>query len=118
MSGISLLEMEAVDMVDVFHYLFEEDNRFASGEQVEGIDKMRTALYRMYGQTYDYGSGGSSRSNNGGRRYVGDSNYDFDMDSPMPVDGKSLPVKSYVPPTDFNPESSMPFGGVLDAPLG
>ena len=118
MSGISLVEMDSADMLDVFHYLFEDDNRFTSGEQVEGIDKMRTQLYRLYGQTYDYGSNGSSGSQSGGRRYVSQNDFDFDSQPIMPMDGKGQPTKSYIAPTDFNPESAMPFGNVLDAPLG
>ena len=117
MSGIALLEMEAADMVDIFHYLFEEDNRYSDADQVKGVDEMRSRLYRLYGTSYDYGSSGSS-SSNGGRKYVSDSDFDFDESDPMPYDGKSQPVKSYVAPTEFNPDSSMPFGGVLDAPLG
>jgi hypothetical protein len=42
----------------------------------------------------------------------------LDLDDVVPVDPLKGPTKSYVPPTDFNPDSIKPFGDVLDAPLG
>lgn len=114
-NGIDLKEMDVSDMLDVLHYFFEEDTKTVSTEeQSKAIDSMRTQLYRLYGQTYRYGSGSSSATNSG-RSYVSDGN-DFPTD--IPFDPSAQEVKPYVPATDFNPESSMPFGSALDAPLG
>lgn len=100
-------------MVDVIHYLFEADSRYQSGEEAEAVSKLRSSVYStMYNTTYKYTYGGGS-STSSGRQYVSDSeSYDFDDL------GASSEVKPFVAPTDFNPDSSMPFGGVLDAPIG
>ena len=99
-------------MVDVLHYFFEEDSRYQSGEEAESVSNLRSSVYRtMYGTTYKYPyTGGSSSSS--GRRYISDSDPTNFNDFP------SNEVKPYIPPTDFNPESSMPFGSALDSPLG
>jgi hypothetical protein len=112
---LKLEEMEASDMLDVLHYFFEDDVKtISTGEQAESIDAMRTQLYQLYGQTYRYGAKKRGSTSNGGRSYVtGD--YEFPPD--MPLDPSAQGVKPFVPATEFNPESSMPFGGVLDAPL-
>lgn len=100
-------------MVDVIHYFFEEDMMHAStGEQLEAISDMRTELYRMYGKTYSYGVSKKSKTS---RAYVGE---DFDFDNDVPFDPANQETKPFVPATEFDPDSSMPFGGVLDAPLG
>lgn len=102
-------------MLDVLHYFFEEDVKtISTGEQAESIDAMRTQLYRLYDKTYIYGAKKGSSTSNSGRAYVtGD--YEFPAD--VPFDPSAQETKPFVPPTEFNPESSMPFGGVLDAPL-
>lgn len=97
-------------MSDVLHFMFEEDLRFSSGEEAQAQSKMRTQLYSLYGKSYNYGATNSSKTTYGGRAYAPDDVDEFDV---TPVDVK----KSYIPPTKFNPESSNPFGSVLDAPL-
>lgn len=85
-------------MLDVIHYFFEEDSRFATGEQAEAVSMMRSTLYGvLYGQTYKY-KVNIDRSGSGG----------------VMSDGS----KPYIPPTDFNADSPLPFGSVLDSPLG
>lgn len=108
------MEMEASDMLDVLHYFFEEDiNRISTAEQSESVDGMRKGLYLLYGKQYKYGTKDSSNAP-AGRVYVGDTE-EFSMDAPL--DPSAQETKPFVPATDFNPESSMPFGGILDAPL-
>ena len=108
--------MEASDMVDVIHYLFEEDaSRYSSGEQAEAVSAMRTQLYLSYGKTYAYTI--SSKSSTG-KSYIpkgAAADYGFDDD---PLASAKGPTKGYIPPTDFNPDSVLPFGSDLDAPLG
>ena len=98
-------------MLDVIHYLFEEDMRFSTGEEAQGQSKLRTELYSLYGKEYRYGSS-SSGTTYGGRAYVPSDGVDSFEASPVDV------RKPYVAPTKFNPESANPFGSVLDAPLG
>lgn len=101
-------------MLDVVHYMFEEDTaRLSTAEQADAISSMRTSVYGLYSKSYKYGT--KSTSSSSGRKYI------TEDDAPglgLPVDGEELALKPFVPPTEFNPESSMPFGGVLDAPLG
>lgn len=98
-------------MTDVIHFFFEQDARYSSAEEAESVDKLRSMIYgNMYGTTYRYSS---SKSASSGRRYISKNESPDLGDLPIPVE-----TKPYVPPTDFNPDSSMPFGGVLDAPLG
>ena len=101
-------------MLDVVHFLFEEDSRYESSEQAEAIGKLRDVIYgSMYNTTYRYGYSGKASSSTG-RKYIDDSNALDPLDDlPRP-----MVTKPYVPPTNFNPNSSMPFGDVLDAPLG
>ena len=100
-------------MLDVIHYYFEDDMRvITTAEQSDAIDQMRTTLYRMYDQSYPYGK--KSQGSSGGRSYVsGDVGFPEDTD----YDPLNEDVKPFVPATDFNPDSSMPFGLTLDAPL-
>ena len=112
MSGIKLEELEASDMLDVLHYLFEEDLAVTSSEQMDAKNKYRASIYRnFYDVSYKYGS---SSSNN---------NYDYGLDElDGPVNAQpniAKTTKPYIPPTPFNPDSPNPFGGALrEAPLG
>jgi hypothetical protein len=110
-NGLKLQEMEASDMLDVVHFLFEDDMRFTTAEEVKAQSKFRTDFYALYGKTYNYAADNNSGTTYGGRAYVSDSDDEF---APTPVDVR----KPYVPPTKFNPEAAAPFGSVLDAPLG
>lgn len=100
--GIHLAEMEASDMLDVLHYYFEEDTTYITQEHALYTDNRRKSLYRLFYDTeYKYGSTSESTT----IKYTSD-------------EGEEYTSKSYVPPTEFDPESSLPFGGTLDAPLG
>jgi hypothetical protein len=103
--------MEVSEMLDVIHYLFEDDMRYSSGDEAKAQGKLREELYKLYGKEYRYGTG-SSTTTYGGRAYVPSDGVD-DLDV-TPVNVK----KPYGPPTKFNPESASPFGSVLDAPIG
>lgn len=130
MSGIRLLEMESSEMLDVLHYLFEEDLHVSSAEEVQSISKTRTVIYKsLYNKDYKYAVSVSNGGESGGA-YASGEYFDEDVfpeDSPLgeeseltPFDPDIEPMKShkkYVPPTDFNPESSRPFGTTLDTPL-
>ncbi len=114
MSGLQLSSMEASQMLDVIHYLFEDDMRYSSGEQAEAVGKSREILYR---QLYDveYIFAGSSRSSRSGNN----SNSFDDFDNLQPFDPKKKVTKPYIPPTQFDPDSGLPMSGngLLEAPL-
>jgi hypothetical protein len=119
MSGISLGELSASDMVDVLHYLFEEDMNYVSAEQAEAKSKTRENLYStMYNMTYKY----AYKSNNTNKNEFIDPDTIPTEDGPTlddikPFNPKEQPTKAYVPPTDFNPGAANPFMGTLDAPM-
>jgi len=115
MNGLQLSSMEASDMLDVIHYLFEEDMRYSSGEQAEAVEKSREIIYKqLYNVDYLF-SGNSSRSsrnaNNGGSFN--------DFDDIQPFDPKKKVTKPYIPPTQFDPDTGLPMSGngLLEAPL-
>ncbi len=109
------------DMVDVLHYMFEENtSSMETGEQLEAREKMRGLLYsKMYGREYRYAMETSSSGSRGLDNL--DPPLDDDIgDAPTPIDPfqKSNVPKPYFPPTDLNPDATLPFGRALDAPLG
>lgn len=105
--------MEASEMIDVMHYFMEEDMRYGSAEEAESLSALRTQLYLMYGKTYKYTV---SSKNQSGKSYIpknAGEDFGFD-DDPMFNSGETKP---YIPPTNFNPDSVLPFGSDLEAPL-
>ena len=124
MSGIRLEEMESSEMLDVIHFLFEDDMAAASGEQAEARSKVREVLYRnFYEREYKYKShsnSGNRSSGLSGPTYADGSPIDgFDDDiEPFDPMQESKPVKPFIPATEINPDAVLPFGKDLDAPLG
>jgi hypothetical protein len=108
MAGIKLEELETRDMLDVLHYLFEDDLSVHSAEQFESKNKVRKSLYpTLLGKPYKFSMDESSKNQ-----------YDFD-DYSMPTQKIDRSVKPYMPPTNFNPDAPNPFGSALrEAPLG
>lgn len=114
--GLNLKEMELPDMLDVLHYLLEEDLRYHSPEEYESTNSVRTYMYEnLYGQKYAYkGESITKNQQKGGRSYI-DKNASWDS---LPDEfSVSTEVKPYIPPTPVDPDSALPFGGVLDTPL-
>lgn len=111
MNGINLSQMEMSDMLDVMHFFMEEDfSQSSTAEQSEAKDKARELIYSsLYNRPYTLGK---KRSN----YQTANSSGEFYEDSS--VDPLKEPTKSFIPATDFNPNSPKPFGDVLDAPLG
>jgi hypothetical protein len=107
--------MDVSDMVDVLHFFFEEDMmHISTAEQEEAITNMRKSLYEMYGRTYSYGVK-KQGSSSGSRAYITE---DYDSPNDIPFDPANQDTKPFVEAPDFNPDSSMPFGSILDAPIG
>lgn len=87
-------------MLDVIHFFFEQDSRFSSAEEAEAVGELRATIYGLlYGTTYKYRTNtGISKGSSG--------------------EFSSGGVKPYIPPTEFDADMGLPFGEVLDAPLG
>jgi hypothetical protein len=119
MSGLRLSQMEMSEMLDVIHYIFEEDLHFSTGEQAEAQTGVRKSLYKeLYGKDYKYNrSSGKRKTANGFEDIEGL----MEEEKPVvPLDPvkESKKVKGYTPATTVNAESPLPFGNVLDAPIG
>jgi hypothetical protein len=118
--------MEATDMLDVIHYFFEDDLAVASAEQQEARSNTRSSVYRtLYGTTYKYAikksgsEGGSYTYAADGSEIPTDGFYGTDEDiTPFdPNENVKKATKPFVPATDMDADSPLPFGRVLDAPL-
>lgn len=97
------------DMLDVLHYYMEEDFMVNSAEQAEARDKARAVLYKLiYDKEFKLGQN---------KNYSKPTASGFEEDVLVPVDPTKEPTKSYIPPTDFNPDLVKPFGDKLDAPF-
>jgi hypothetical protein len=65
MSNVDLLSLDASDMLDVIHYLFEEDIMVSSEEEEQFKSDTREALYNVfYEKPYKYKTKKSSSANN------------------------------------------------------
>jgi hypothetical protein len=114
MSGIRLPALDAADMLDVIHYIYEDDLFVAGEGMIEAKDKARSVIYsEMYGRTYKHGADQDMRMPE-------DLPLNDELDLPVPVDPKAMSSrpKAYTPATKFNPNAANPYVGVLDAPLG
>jgi hypothetical protein len=104
------------DMLDVLHFFFEEDSTsMSSAEQVEARDSVRENLYStLYKTTYKYSQSKS-------RAVANPEDLPFEDEEPLPKPFDPLevnkPPKPFKRATDFDPDSALPFGSVLDAPL-
>lgn len=122
MSGVKLEELDVSDMLDVIHYMFEEDMKIPSAEVAEAVSKSRSILYReLYGREYQYAVGTQKIFPGEGIEPPLDSSDDDDITPFNPTWGTqatSSTTKPFIPATDFNPDAVSPFGTTLDAPLG
>ena len=114
-NGVNLKELDAKDMIDVLHFYFEEDLMADSKEEIESKNRIRSLIYReMYFKAYKYGNTSPGESYNystASDGFIGDE--DDKIEDPL-----KPPTKPFTPTTDFNPESSNPFGRIVDPPLG
>ena len=117
MNGLQLSSMDVADMLDVIHYIFEDDMiNVVSGEHVEAKDKVRTIIYRdYYDSQYKYSSSNSTVLND---KIASEELTKEDIEDITPFDPASKTVKPYMPPTDFDEQSLKPFGRDIDAPMG
>lgn len=118
--GMKIAEMEGTEMLDVIHYFFEDDLLVSTSEEVEAKSTVRTTIYEdLYGVRFKYKLTPSSKNYNaGGGKLPDDGFYGAQEINEFDPDPVKKVTKPYVPPTEFNPDSPMPFGRTLDAPLG
>lgn len=115
MNGLVLAEMDASDMLDVIHYIFEEDMAPSTGEQAEARSRVRSIIYReFYNKEYGYQASTDKNS----RSYIDDPINGFEEDDRIVPFDPMQKAKPYVPATKVNPRTSNPFGGSIDGPLG
>ena len=101
-------------MLDVLHYYMEEDYMASTAEEMERHSKVRSAMYeQLYNTTYKYAT--TQTQSAGQRQYIDPDDMNDDLSDVVALNPTAKP---YTPPTEFNPESPDPFGGVLDTPLG
>jgi hypothetical protein len=87
--------MEASDMLDVVHYFLDEDMRYSTLEELKIHGHVRKTIFGdFYGTEYRYAMSDDSSESS-------DSEF----------------VKPYIPPTEVDPDSHVPFGSALDSPL-
>jgi hypothetical protein len=122
MNGLRLGDLESADMLDVIHYLMEEDTFTASKEESDHKTAVRTVFYREFsGKEYAYKSSSTaSRNTTASGDILPSLDEEFGIE-PFDPNSKDRPMKTkpkpYVPPTNFNSDSYLPFGNQLDAPL-
>lgn len=127
MSGLDLKEMDASEMLDVIHFMFEDDLFVATGEELDAKSEIRTTLYRnLYFRDYK----SKIQKTNSKTTYGGSSNFyadgtpigvpedDLSDIEPFNTSGAKNKTKPFIPATDVNPDSVLPFGKDIDAPLG
>lgn len=111
-------------MLDVIHYYFEEDLAVSTAEQQQARSDTRSSVYRtLYGTIYKYGISKTSSSSSDvftadGSQIPTDGFFDNNDITPFdPTDNTPKTVKPFVPATDMDADSPLPFGRVLDAPV-
>lgn len=127
MSGLDLKEMDASDMLDVVHFMFEDDLFVSTGEELDAKSEIRSTLYRnLYLREYK----NKIQKSNSKTSYGGSSNFyadgtpigvpEDDLSDIKPFDSSATKnkTKPFVPATNVNPDSVLPFGKGIDAPLG
>lgn len=102
-------------MLDVIHYLFEEDMSYDSREQYENRNSVREYVYpNLYNTPFVY--------SNKKKDFSSTEDYNsepFDDQGNYIAPDISNVTKPFIPATDFDPNSEDPFAGVLrERPLG
>lgn len=104
-------------MLDVLHFYMEEDFDFTTKEESDAKENLRSTISRViYDKDYSF-SDSSSSSGVNSRKYINKEENE-ELKPFNPEDPNAFSKKSYIPPTDFDENSSKPFGDVLDSPIG
>lgn len=109
-------------MLDVIHYFFDDDAAAASVEGAQLRSQVRKNMFEMmYKSTYSYAVRDEKEGYNysNGNGLPSDGYYDgADEEEIKPFDPEREPLKRYMPPTEFDPETGLPLNNtILDGPL-
>jgi hypothetical protein len=112
--------MEASDMLDVLHYFLEEDFRYSSEYEPIYKDNFRKNIYEsMYGTSYKYVSSETPKSElNDIESLDGPEEFFEPGELIEPFNPRQASVKPYIAPTPILETEELPFGSILDQPLG
>lgn len=119
MHGVKLTSLSSPDLLDVIHYMFEEDLQVSTAEEAEAKDSYRVSLYRsLYDTEYMYARSKSSSSNTDYGLLDPPLDEELEDFSSEDIYAKNSVPKPFIPATNFNPGLENPFAGSkLDAPL-
>lgn len=130
MSGVSITELEASEMMNVLHFIFEEDVRYSSENEIAAKSAVREMMYqRFYGREYPYKYTPPPKAKEK-MSYEDYEEADYDPDDPYGIKTASsftpfdpadagdpeFTHKGFVPSTNFDAAAPNPFDGILDAP--
>lgn len=106
-------------MLDVIHYYFEDDHRYASFDEASFKDEFRSSIFKnLYDSEYAFGM---SKDDTPDYRNI-ESELDDPIEQPQeaiePFNPRAKSVKGFIEPTNLNENSTKPFGSILDEPLG
>jgi len=111
------------DMLDVIHFIFEEDSHYVSEESAKSRSGFRTSIYSsLYGTEYMYKYDSGGKSGNQAHMYEDASDMDYMSDAESqqafsPSEMKEPMKPPAQAPTKFDFDADNPFSGVLDAPM-
>ena len=130
MSNIRLGDTEAGEMLDILHFLMEDDLHVTSMESAESRSGIRVSLYRdFYNVKYEYEYKPKKNSRPGSHsdmpNYMTPDSmsgleYMTEAEEARPFEPREteLPMKPPAQPlTEFDPYAANPFEGILDAPM-
>jgi hypothetical protein len=103
-------------MLDIVHYCFESD-AIGEKEEQDAKRKMRGVIYNeLYRRPYTWGQ---DLDHEFGTQETASGEVITQVTSnDVSTGGKNLTHKPYIPPTPMDADAPLPFGNVLDAPLG
>lgn len=114
--------MDAEAVADILHLFFEEDfvaSAAASPEAATRKDAIRKAMYeKVYDRPYRIWMGQDSQRIPETAHGDDDDNdlLDDELDR-LAEQQVTVQKKAFIPPTPVNPESSRPYGSIVEAPM-
>jgi hypothetical protein len=106
-------------MLDVIHYYFEEDHRYASFDEASFKDQFRSSVFKnLYKSEYEFGMSNDSTPDYTDAGTEIDDPLEMKQEVIEPFNPRAKSVKGFIEPTNLNENSTKPFGSILDEPLG
>jgi hypothetical protein len=118
--------MEASEMLDVVHFIFEDDSHYVSEESAKSQSAVRKSLYKdMYHREYKYEYKETKKKNTSAPKAYDPADWDILPEdeavkpfNPREMQPEQKPTMGQETITQFDPFADNPFSGVLDAPAG